>query len=185
MAQEEAPLDTTSIYRAAIRLARHRTARERGRATLAALGPRPAGTGSSWGRDSSHQPTAWTEHQRSTQTGRWTGSAQVLHEIGHKPTPNCQQCRDTDCGPPVLPCAARRPTPPAHPADLCRTDESAPPDPRCWQHPTDNRRSSTRRRCSRPGRRLQSPPEPIGHVAGVTRDEGKNNNNNCVKSPNV
>ena len=29
MAQEEAPLDTTSIYRAAIRLARHRTARER------------------------------------------------------------------------------------------------------------------------------------------------------------
>ena len=48
MAQEKAPVDT-SVYRAATRLAKYRTARERGRATLAAPGSRPAGTGSDGG----------------------------------------------------------------------------------------------------------------------------------------
>ena len=30
-------------------------------------------------------------------TGRWSGSAQLLYEIGHNPSPNFQRCRDTTC----------------------------------------------------------------------------------------
>ena len=30
-------------------------------------------------------------------TGRWSGSAQFLHEILRNPSVSCQQCRSTDC----------------------------------------------------------------------------------------
>ena len=30
-------------------------------------------------------------------TGRWSGSAQFLHDIDRNPSSNCQQCRNTTC----------------------------------------------------------------------------------------
>ena len=168
MAQEEAPLDVTSIYRAAIRLARHRTARER----LSYPSGARAATG--WYRELMGErfppPIAGMERAAAVdvhqmRTGRWSSSAQFLHEIGRNPTPVCRSAGTPNVRPPGVPCAARRPTPPpppTHPDDLRRNDGSPPPHPRCGQYSSDYRGDSTQRRRGRPGGRLQGSPEPIG-----------------------
>ena len=84
MAQEKAPVDT-SVYRAATRPARYRTARER----LSYPGGGRAATG--WYRElmgerfpppiaGADRTAAVDVHQM--RTGSWTGSARFLHEIG-------------------------------------------------------------------------------------------------------
>ena len=85
MAQEKAPVDTTSVDRAATRLAKYLTARER------PSHPGGARTATGWYRELMGErfppPIAGTErtaavyvHQMRTE--RWSGSAQLLHEIG-------------------------------------------------------------------------------------------------------
>ena len=100
MDQDAAPLDVTTIYRAATRQARERAARARP--------PYPSGTraATGWYRElmGTSYPPPITSMDRSAaidvhqmRTGRWSGSAQFLHEIGRRPTANCHQCRDTSC----------------------------------------------------------------------------------------
>ena len=135
MAQEEAPLDVTSIYRAAIRLARYRTARER----LSYPSGARAATG--WYRElmgekfpppiaGMERATAVDVHQM--RTGRWSGSAQFLHEIGRNPSPVCPQCRDTKCE------AARCP--------LCVKEADTPPWWPPWWPPSGLSRANRLRR---------------------------------------
>ena len=156
-----------NMYRAAIRLARHRTARER----LSYPSGARAATG--WYRELMGEkfppPIAGMEraavvdvHQM--RTGRWSGSAQFLHEIGRNPSPVCPQCRDTKCE------AARCP--------LCGEEADTP------RHilMTCAGMMGVRLRIPAVGNilrgRLQGSPEPIGYVAGSPATEGTINNNN-------
>ena len=100
MAQDAAPLDVSTVYRAATRQARHRSAKARPGYT----GSIRAATG--WYRElmgerfpppiaGMDRASAVDVHQ--LRTGRWSGSTQFLHEIGRNPSVTCQQCRNTDC----------------------------------------------------------------------------------------
>ena len=107
MAQSEAPLDTTTVYRAATRQARERTARDRpgysvgarsamgGYRELMGAGCPPPPPPSLPPISDMNRSSAVDVHQM--RTGRLSGSAQFLHEIGRNPSPECRQCRNTNC----------------------------------------------------------------------------------------
>lgn len=89
--QESAPLDVTSVHRAAARAARAQSVRDW-----------PAG----WYRDlmGGHLPPPVTSGSRADavtihqlRAGHWSGSAQYLHRIGRNPSPRCPQCSDVRC----------------------------------------------------------------------------------------
>ena len=110
------------------------------------LGRSPVRNGLVPGADGSRLPPlppTNLRHERSSavdvhqmRTGRLSGSAQFLHEIGRNTSPECRQCRNTNCEAEDAHCAAKRVTPPTHPADLRGTDRCATPHPRGRQDPT-------------------------------------------------
>ena len=98
--QGDVPLDVTTTYRAASRRAREAAARAR----PVHRGVSRSATG--WYRELmglSYPPpiadldrdAAVDVHQM--RTGRWSGSAQYLHQIGRNPGPGCPQCSDLGC----------------------------------------------------------------------------------------
>ena len=100
MAQDSAPLDVTTVYRAATRQARLRVARERPGypgSTRAATGWYRELMGERFPPPIANMDRAAAVDVHQMRTGRWSGSAQFLHEIGRNPSPSCQQCRNTDC----------------------------------------------------------------------------------------
>ncbi|KAF0298223.1 Dedicator of cytokinesis protein 7 [Amphibalanus amphitrite] len=101
LAQEDVMLDVDTIYRAAVRTARDRAARDR---PTYPDPDRKAATG--WYRElmGARWPPPLTNMDRTTavdvhqiRTGRWSGSAQFLHSIGRNPSADCPQCRNLDC----------------------------------------------------------------------------------------
>ena len=98
--QADVPLDVTTVFRAASRRAREAAARARPEhrgASRSATGWYRELMGPTYpppiaGMDRS---AAIDVHQM--RTGRWSGSAQFLHEIGRNPSPDCPQCRDLRC----------------------------------------------------------------------------------------
>ena len=116
--QEEVLLDVDTIYRAAARLARDRVAKER------PSYPDPnyrAATG--WYRElmglsfpppiaNMDRTAAIDVHQM--RTGRWSGSAQFLHEIGRNPSAICRQCRDITCDAAKCPLCGEKADTPRH-----------------------------------------------------------------------
>ncbi|XP_043212000.1 uncharacterized protein LOC122376264 [Amphibalanus amphitrite] len=101
LAQEDVPLDVETIYRAAVRTARDRAARERPSYPdpehKAATGwyRELMGTGYPPPISNMDRTSAIDVHQ--IRTGRWSGSAQFLHEIGRNPSVDCPQCRSLGC----------------------------------------------------------------------------------------
>ena len=47
-------------------------------------------------------------------TGRWSGSAQFLHEIGRNPSAICRQCRDINCDAAKCPLCGEKADTPRH-----------------------------------------------------------------------
>ena len=100
MAQDDAPLDVITIYRAATRQARHRVAKQRpgySGSTRAATGWYRELMGERFPPPIANMDRAAAVDVHQMRTGRWSGSAQFLHEIGRNPSTSCQQCRNTEC----------------------------------------------------------------------------------------
>ncbi|XP_043223412.1 uncharacterized protein LOC122382301 [Amphibalanus amphitrite] len=89
--QEDVPVDVTTVYRAAARLARARTTNQWPPGwyrTLMEGRPPPPVRGP-------NRLDAVETHQ--LRAGHWSGSAQYLHRIGRHPSPECAQCSDRGC----------------------------------------------------------------------------------------
>ena len=89
--QEEVPVDTSTVHRAAARAAGARTASQRPpgwfRSLMGVNRPPPV-----TGLD---RQSAVDVHQ--LRAGHWSGSAHYMHRIGRNPDPGCDQCRDEAC----------------------------------------------------------------------------------------
>ncbi|XP_043195854.1 uncharacterized protein LOC122367106 [Amphibalanus amphitrite] len=89
--QEDVPVDVTTVYRAAARLARARTTSQWPpgwyRTLMEGRLPPPV-------RGSNRLDAVETHQLRA---GHWSGSAQYLHSIGRHPSPECAQCSDRGC----------------------------------------------------------------------------------------
>ena len=106
--QEEVPVDTRTIYRAAARWARARDARQRPqgwyRHLMGTTAPPPV-----IGLD---RQLAVDVHQ--LRAGHWSGSAQYLHRIGANPVPGCDGCRDAACRGGLCPLCSEEQDTPSH-----------------------------------------------------------------------
>ena len=101
MDQKMVALDVATIYRAAARTAKDRVARDRPTypdpARKRAMGWYRELMGFRFPPPISNMDRASAVDVHQLRTGRWSGSAQFLHEIGKNPSADCPQCRDTDC----------------------------------------------------------------------------------------
>ena len=106
--QEEVPVDTRTIYRAAARWARARDARQRPqgwyRHLMGTTAPPPV-----IGLD---RQLAVDVHQ--LRAGHWSASAQHLHRIGANPVPGCDGCRDAACRGGLCPLCSEEQDTPSH-----------------------------------------------------------------------
>ena len=89
--QEEAPLDTRTVFRAVARVARARTAQQRPagwyQTLMEGTWPPPVSGVDRYSAVDVHQLRA----------GHWAGSTQYLHRIGRAPSPECPGCDSQSC----------------------------------------------------------------------------------------
>ena len=89
--QEEVPVDSRTVHRAAARAASKRTIEQRPQGWFRSLmgEARPSAV---TGLD---RHAAIDVHQ--LRAGHWSASQQYLHRIGRNPTPDCERCEDVRC----------------------------------------------------------------------------------------